>query len=65
MELEEHAREIKAINTAIEEERQLETQLTRMVQQLDEDYESVVHSIKTSNFPRPVVVKDEAKVLID
>lgn len=40
-------------------------QLNKMVQQLEEEYEGVVNSIKTANFPRPALVKDEAKALID
>lgn len=36
-----------------------------MVQQLEQDYEAGVQSLKTSKFPRPTIVKDEAKALID
>lgn len=64
-ELEAYAKEIKAVNAQIEEERNLEAQLTRTVGQLEEDYEQLVSSIKTSNFARPVKMKDEAKALVD
>lgn len=36
-----------------------------MVTQLQEEYDNVVTSIKTSKFPRPTLVRDEAKALID
>ena len=39
--------------------------MTRVVGQLEEEYEQLVTSIKSSNFPRPVKMKDEAKALVD
>lgn len=33
--------------------------------QLEEEYEQLVNSVKTSNFPRPVKMKDEAKAIVD
>ena len=37
-----------------------------MVSQLEEEYQGTVSSIKMMSFPRPaIIVKDEAKALID
>jgi len=43
----------------------LEAHLNKMVKQLDEEYDGLVNSIRTSSFPRPTLVKDEAKAIID
>ena len=63
--LEQHAIDINEINKQIEEEKQLECQLAKMIVQLEEEYDNSIYSIKNSRFPRPTIIKDEAKVLID
>ena len=63
--LEQHAVDINEINKQIEEEKQLECQLAKMIVQLEQEYDNSIYSIKNSKFPRPTIIKDEAKVLID
>ncbi len=36
-----------------------------MIGQLHEDYETIANSIRTSNFPRAVKIKDDAKAVLD
>lgn len=63
--MEQYGREIMDINKQIQEEKNLEAHLNKMVKQLDEEYDGLVNSIRTSSFPRPTLVKDEAKAIID
>ena len=43
----------------------MECQLAKMIVQLEEEYDNGIYSVKNSRFPRPTIIKDEAKVLID
>lgn len=36
-----------------------------MIGQLHEDYENIANSVRTSNFPRPGRIKDDAKAILD
>lgn len=36
-----------------------------MIGQLHEDYDNIANSVRTSCFPRPVRIKDDAKIILD
>jgi hypothetical protein len=59
------SKDIASINSKIEEERNLEIQLNKMIGQLHEDYDNIANSVRTSSFPRPVRIKDDAKIILD
>lgn len=50
--------EIRRINKEIEDERNLEGQLIKMQEELEEESEDMINWMKTMEFKRPHILKD-------
>lgn len=57
--------EMNYLNVEIEKERAIEKKLSRVISELEEEYNQIIQSVQEMDFQRPAIIKDEAKVLMD
>ena len=43
----------------------MEKKLSRVISELEEEYNQIIQSVQEMDFQRPAIIKDEAKVLMD